>query len=366
MFERLAQCVEEEWSQQWSVKRVHGVAEPMKESAYKKELSKDEIGCHFTVKSKGRRKRKPRQVPTREQDRGSPSAVANSSSEGPLELTEALSHKALSAAVFVPIPNRLKPQATSSLTLERFRNSATIHLWHLAAHNLADDGAEEKDPERSVYTAFRSCPIRHAYARSYQTWLANKSIRDLVLKRTIPDATLTGIDCAIQSCHIRLERWPNLTINPWLLGYLIAIHHGSSEESFRRFTATNFTSCFGFLAHQFAAEGLGEGYPRLQEFTRTGCIGGSASLLGALFGQGQYRRATYRPSSNVRTLGVEFLKDIGSAALLERQPMDWWIELAATRTLMDLPLNNLSLDYFAIFEKHCRRYEEIFAVPLLQ
>jgi hypothetical protein len=158
-----------------------------------------------------------------------------------------------------------------------------------------------------------------------------------------------------------------LTFNPWLLGYLIAVHHATNEESFQRFTATNFTSSFGFLALQFAPETEADGrkYPRLQEYTKTGRIGGSASLLCALFGKGPFQRAGYIPSSKIKALGVEFLKYIGSAALLERQPIDWWMELAASRTLMDLDVDS-SLDRFVIFEKHCRRYEEIFAVPLLK
>lgn len=211
--------------------------------------------------------------------------------------------------------------------------------------------------------------MRHAYSRSYQIWLANKSIRDLALKRTVPDASFGRIDRAIQSCHDRFKRWPNLMFNPWLLGYLIAVHHATNEESFRRFTATNFTSFFGFLALQFApenkAEADGRKYPRLWEYTKTGRIGGSASLLCALFGRGPYQRAGYIPSSRIKALGVEFLNDIGSAALLERQPIDWWMELAASRTLMDQDVDS-GLDRFVIFEKHCRRYEEIFAVPLLK
>jgi hypothetical protein len=124
---------------------------------------------------------------------------------GPLELTEALSHKALSAAVFVPIPNKLE-LSTSSLKLETFRNAVSIDLWHLAAVNLADDGAKEKDCHRLLYTAVRGGAMRHAYSRSYQIWLANKSIRDLALERTVPDASFGRIDRAIQSCHDRFER----------------------------------------------------------------------------------------------------------------------------------------------------------------
>lgn len=306
----------------------------MNKSANNKELSK------HGVKQKSRKKKsKPNQNPAM---------------EAPFELTEVLSHKALSAAIFVPIPSTSMLQTTSKL--DNFRNALTIHLWHLAAVNLADDG----------YAVFKGAAIRHAYARSYQKWLANKSIRDLALKRTSPDPSLRRIDCAIQLCHDRLEQCPNLTINPWLLGYLIAVHHGTSELSFRRFTATNYTSSFGLLALQFVSMQEGqECYPCLYEYTRTGRIGGSASLLGALFGQGQYRRADYRPSTNVKTLGVDFLRDIDSAALLKRQLVDWWVELAATRSFIDGKLDD-NVNCFDIFERHCRRYEEIFAVPELQ
>jgi hypothetical protein len=148
------------------------------------------------------------------------------------------------------------------------------------------------------------------------------------------------------------------------LGYLIAVHHGTSELSFRRFTATNYTSFFGFLSLHFRPESK-QGYHCLQEFTSSGRIGESASLLSTLFGRGQYQRGGYKPSTHVTALGVEFLKDIGSAALLERQPVDWWIELAAARSLKDRKFDS-GLDRFALFEKHCRRYEEIFAVPQLQ
>lgn len=369
-FERLAQRVEEGWAGQWSVERVHGLAQPMKTSAYEEELSKhgkeQQLARNPNGEGNSNSRRNRGRSRNRKSNRSSVSAVANYTSEGPLELTEALSHKALSAAVFVPIPNKLKLQTTSSLKLGWFRNSVSIHLWHLAAVNLADD-PEEKDDLRLIHTAFRSGAMRHAYARSYQIWRANRSIRNLALKRTVPDPSLERIDCAIQSCHDRLERWPNLTLNPWLLGYFIGLHYATNEESFRRFTATNFTSFFGFLALKFAqiTEDERRIYPRLREFTRTGCNSGSASLLGAVFGQGRYQRARYKPSSGVKAVGVEFLKDIGNAALLEMQPADWWMELAATRTLMDGDPDH-TRDYFAIFEQQCRRYEEVFAVPLLR
>ena len=347
------------------MKRVHGVAEPMKESSYrKKEKNKKR---HENIRdashgsgSKGKRK-KGRQDTKRHPGLSRPSSVI----EPPLELTEALSHRVLSAAVFVPVPNRLKHHDTSS-KLDGFRNAMTIRLWDLAAANIADDCAEERAPVCSEQTAFRIGSMRHAYARSYQIWSANKSIRDITLQRFCPEPSLDRIDHAIQSCHDRFEQWPNLTLNPWLLGYLIAVHHGTSELSFRRFVATNYTSFFGFLALQFRSLPEGkERYPCLYEFTRTGRIGGEPSLLCALFGQGRYQRAGYKPSTNIRTLGAEFLKEIGSASLIERQRVDWWVELAASRSLLDRKLD-FSLDYFAIFEKHCRQREEIFAVPHLR
>jgi hypothetical protein len=202
-FERLAQCFEEKWARQWSVKRVHGVAEPMNESAYREELLKHEgrqsiSNSDHESKSKGKnhRNKKKKRDTKRDRDPSRPLAGASATIEPSLELTEALSHKKLSVAVFVPIPNNVKHKTTSS-KLDSFRNVVTIHLWHLAAANLADDGTEGKDPKRPIYTAVRSAAIRHAYARSYWIWVANRLIRDHALRGMSPDASLRRIDCAI-------------------------------------------------------------------------------------------------------------------------------------------------------------------------
>jgi hypothetical protein len=150
-FERLAQCI----------------AEPMKESAYKEVLSKYRKGHQFVQNPRCEQKPKRGQNQKRGQKprhrQSSLSAVANSLTEGPLELTEALSHKALSATVFVPISNKLE-LSTSSLKLETFQNTVSIHLWHLATVNLADDGAKEKDCHCLMYTAVRGGAMRHAYS----------------------------------------------------------------------------------------------------------------------------------------------------------------------------------------------------------